>query len=1050
MRRRGLLRGRGARACGMALAVGIVAVGCGDDIKPIKRDRPSWGPVQPASTRSTPLPDPVQPIDHSPTMVAAPPPGYLVDAKLLVISADGGDSELDAIEQTLRYLGTPYDLIVASQAATLTAAQLGTSMHGKYNGIILTTGNLVLSGGGSAFSAAEFATLANYEATFQVRRASLYTSPDAGYGYSGSVSQDTQATPLATQCTAAGRAVFPYVNCTNGVTISGAFAYRATPSDGATVPLLTDASGRVLAATRVYGDGREALSLTFQQSPTLVHSLQILHGVVSWVTRGVFLGERHAYLGVQVDDFFLPDDIYTGGTFRMSANDLQTAFDWQTAKRSQAVTGGMKYHMVFNADGASSSDGLTTRAQQIGSGFSWINHTWDHTELDPLSYNQALSELTMNINASDTFGLKPFSRLNLVPPSYSGLTNANAMRAMFDAGIRYVTADSSASGYDNPSPNAGLYHPLQPQILLIPRRPNNLGYDVSTPDQWMAEYNATYRSFWGRDLNYNEILNAESDVLLQYLLKGENDPWMFHQPDLRAYDGSHSLLGDLLDATFTKYGRLVTTPLISPEMEVLGALVAARMRFNAAGATATVDPNANTVTVRVANAATVPVTGACGGSSELYAGQPISTVTLPAGGSATLSLSTTSCTGGGGSTGAGGSGGSTGVGGSGGTGGSAGGGGSPPSGTVVLPCSALAVVAGQIGPGQSAAALTVAELTGTTDVWANYVEVFPSSRIVCSYNLPSSVGAGSVSGLGLDVNFRGPAVGTQSWTFEVLDASTGSWIALGDNSFAAGWIWTKHTFTLPTPLARFFSGGTLQIRYGTTSAADASDIDQLVVWAVTAGSSGAGGMPGAGGTPGAGGRGGMGGIGGMTGMAGAGGMTGAAGRGGAGGAPGGAPGTGGGTGGGTAFSLPCNAIAVTAGQIGAGQTPAALTTAELTGTTDVWTNYVELFPSSRIVCSYALPSGSAATSVALQVNYRGPTKATQLWTFEAFDNGTGTWVSIGDNGFAGDWVWTKQTFALPAPVGRFFSSSGGLQIRYGTTSNVDASDIDQLLITGTR
>ena len=280
----------------MALALGIVALGCGDDIKPIKRDRPSRGPVQPASTKSTPLPDLSQPIDHSPTMVAAPPPGYLVDAKVLVISADGSDSQLDAIEQTLRYLGTPFDLLIASQAATLTAAQLGTAMHGKYNAIILTTGNLVLSGGGSAFSAAEFATLANYEATFQVRRASLYTSPDAGYGYSSSVSQDTQAAPLATQCTTAGRAVFPYVNCSNGVTISGAFAYRATPSDGATVPLLTDSSGRALAATRAYGDGREALSLNFQQSPTLVHSLQILHGVISWATRGVFLGERHAYL----------------------------------------------------------------------------------------------------------------------------------------------------------------------------------------------------------------------------------------------------------------------------------------------------------------------------------------------------------------------------------------------------------------------------------------------------------------------------------------------------------------------------------------------------------------------------------------------------------------------------------------------------------------------------------------------------------------------------------------------------------------------------------
>jgi hypothetical protein len=57
---------------------------------------------------------------------------------------------------------------------------------------------------------------------------------------------------------------------------------------------------------------------------------------------------------------------------------------------------------------------------------------------------------------------------------------------------------------------------------------------------------------------------------------------------------------------------------------------------------------------------------------------------------------------------------------------------------------------------------------------------------------------------------------------------------------------------------------------------------------------------------------------------------------------------------------------------------------------------------------------------------------------------------LGDNTFATSWVWTKHTFTAAAPLARFFSSSGTLQIRYGTTSNVDASDIDQLLITGTR
>src|SRR6185436_2872088 len=117
-----------------------------------------------------------------------------------------------------------------------------------------------------------------------------------------STSVDTSSTPLTTQCTTAGRAVFPYVNCNNGVTIRGAFAYPATASDGATVPLFTDGSGRVLAAIRVYGDGREALSLNFAQSPSLVHTLQLFHGVLTWATRGVFLGERHVYIGVQIDD----------------------------------------------------------------------------------------------------------------------------------------------------------------------------------------------------------------------------------------------------------------------------------------------------------------------------------------------------------------------------------------------------------------------------------------------------------------------------------------------------------------------------------------------------------------------------------------------------------------------------------------------------------------------------------------------------------------------------------------------------------------------------
>jgi len=78
-------------------------------------------------------------------------------------------------------------------------------------------------------------------------------------------------------------------------------------------------------------------------------------------------------------------------------------------------------------------------------------------------------------------------------------------------------------------------------------------------------------------------------------------------------------------------------------MDQLGVRVADRVRYDAAGATAVVDPGARTITVSAARAATVPVTGACGASAESYAGQAISWVTLAAGATATLSFADGAC-----------------------------------------------------------------------------------------------------------------------------------------------------------------------------------------------------------------------------------------------------------------------------------------------------------------------------------------------------------------------------------------------------------------------
>src|SRR6187455_3359673 len=111
MGRGGRRRHRSVRRIGFwagLAATALAAVGCGDDVAPrAPHHKVGGAPVQPAPTVTGPLPDVT--VEHSPLTLEAPPVGYLIDARILVISADGSESELDAIRQTLDYLGTPYD-----------------------------------------------------------------------------------------------------------------------------------------------------------------------------------------------------------------------------------------------------------------------------------------------------------------------------------------------------------------------------------------------------------------------------------------------------------------------------------------------------------------------------------------------------------------------------------------------------------------------------------------------------------------------------------------------------------------------------------------------------------------------------------------------------------------------------------------------------------------------------------------------------------------------------------------------------------------------------
>jgi MYXO-CTERM domain-containing protein len=235
------------------------------------------------------------------------------------------------------------------------------------------------------------------------------------------------------------------------------------------------------------------------------------------------------------------------------------------------------------------------------------------------------------------------------------------MRALHDSGIQQIVSDTSVTGQNNPSPNAGIWNALQPSVLEIPRKPTDLYFNVSQPSEWIPEYEALRAV---SALDYPTLVGIQGDMLFRYLLDGSNDPWMFHQANVRNYDGAgHSLLSDLLDAALHKYAAVMTLPIVSPTMDDLASRVRNRMSLDASGVVATI--TGGSLSVTVSHAATVPVTGLCVPGAESYAGQTISYLSLADGQTATYPLG--SCAGAGGSPGTGGAPASSGAGGATGT-----------------------------------------------------------------------------------------------------------------------------------------------------------------------------------------------------------------------------------------------------------------------------------------------------------------------------------------------------------------------------------------------
>lgn len=596
------------------------------------------GPVQPPQEASRPLPPLAPPPVRGRPRPQAETATRTLEARLLVVSADGTEPGLGTLRQALEYLGTPYTLHVArEQPGSLTPQALAEGLHGRYQGILLATSSLAWFDGTSwqsALSLEEWQALADYELTFGVRQVTWYTYPTPQLGFGPPTPLEVGTQPLPLHLTEAGRTLFPYLSG-EPLPLRLAYVYQALPAPD-TTPLLVDAHGHALAALARLEDGRENLALTFDGNRHQVHAVALTYGAIQWVTRGLFVGYRRVYMGPQVDDLFLDNDMWSPDaplTYRLGGEDLQGIAHWQQQVRQGFHSPALRLAMAFNGlgtrPGEYPQDTLTPTAQQLASHFEWISHTYTHPYLDQLPYREVSEELRSNVEVARRLRLEPFSACSLVTPNITGLRNEEAMGAAWDRRVRFVVTDTSLPGHESPVPNGALHNWVVPALQMIPRRPTNLFYNVSTPAEWEGQYNALYRQYWGRDLSYAEILDFESDMLQLYLLRGELYPWMFHQANLRQFAPGHSLLTDLLQAALEKYRRVYTLPVASPSMDELGERAVQRRALAESGVRVTLGTDGS-LTLVAQREVIVPLTGLAAEDEavEVYGGQPTTFITL--------------------------------------------------------------------------------------------------------------------------------------------------------------------------------------------------------------------------------------------------------------------------------------------------------------------------------------------------------------------------------------------------------------------------------------
>ena len=211
------------------------------------------------------------------------------------------------------------------------------------------------------------------------------------------------------------------------------------------------------------GDGRERMVQTFDANSGQVQGQLLRQGILAWLTRGTHLGYQRNYLSVQVDDVLLPNQSWdperhatatdSGGILRMTADDAARTARWSRTRGIRldlACNGGgsRRYMCERGIDRDPLLDALLAERDAFG----WINHTFEHRNLDEASSEAIEREIEQNLEWAAEHGIE-FEPQVLITGEHTGLANLaatpprgenqNLAPALSARKIRFLACDAS-------------------------------------------------------------------------------------------------------------------------------------------------------------------------------------------------------------------------------------------------------------------------------------------------------------------------------------------------------------------------------------------------------------------------------------------------------------------------------------------------------------------------------------------------------------------------------------------------------------------------------